>query len=957
MTRSTARLDSNGAKLILILLLLTIAPLANLVHIPLLFDVYLIFGSIATMMAVMLLGISAAVLVAVAGSLVTVFMWGHPYALLIFSLEALVVGICHRHWNHNVVLADMAFWLVIGMPMVGVFYFFVLGNDWFTTALIALKQPLNGVLNALLASLLVLGLEAIFGNRGTRSPGASRFEFSEVLFISLLLGIALAGTLPIAVEGKREQVTYERFMAQQLHEQANIVAQMLVEESSHEHEPLTHYIEMAQTRPTTGIALLTGDDQVIASIGPIVSLDRKNGELVDRADGLSLWLPLDEGHDLKRWEQGSYLASRAVAAVPGVSKVLVEVPSASLVEQLRFNQLQLLAILFTIIMLGSLTARLLSFWLTRPLTQLTRSSHGLTRQITAGEVPQLPHSMLSEYNDLSNTLFQVSRALAGAFKALNRNQETLRQKVEEQTAELSHSNTLLNSVLDSATEISIIATDTEGTVTVFNRGAERMLGYRAGELVGQSSPMVFHDAEEVSARAQALSEQLGRPITGFQTFIERAEQGQAEIRDWHYIHKNGHRIPVSLMVTAIRGDNGEITGYLGIAIDISERQRMDTLKDEFISTVSHELRTPLTSISGALALVRNGTLGDVPDSMGQMLNIAENNAKRLIHLVNDLLDIQKIASGRMHFHIEHCPLPALLSEAAEQNQTYGRKRGVTVQLVTPIPDIELEVDRNRLSQALSNLLSNAIKYSPDNHPVELRAAVRDGQVVISVIDHGTGIPAHFHDRIFHKFAQADSSDARQKGGTGLGLAITRELVERMGGQISFDTAPGAGTQFHISLPLDSGETSTVSATVPAATTGVHVDGPKTGDPGALEDNRYRPVVLHVEDDADLIDVVQAAAGDRFELHYATSLAAAREQLKQRRYQLVLMDIGLPDGSGWQLLPDIYRQQPQANIVILSGQHLSHQELDLVEATFTKSQTSIDLLISALEAQLSRTNDD
>ncbi|SFL99789.1 ATP-binding protein [Marinobacter zhejiangensis] len=952
MTGSTTRVGSKGQRLILTLLLVAIAPLLNLTHIPLLFDVYLIFGSIATMTAVMLLGTPAAVLVAVSGSLVTLFLWGHPYALLIFSLEALCVGLCHRYWNLNLVLADMLYWVVAGMPLVGIFYYFGLDNDSATTALIALKQPLNGVLNALLAVILVLALEALARSGTMRPLRSSRFEFSEVLFISLLLGIALAGTLPIVVEGARDQVIHEQFTARQLQEHARTVTHLLEQEPEQSEAPLTRKLAIAQTSPDFGIALLGNQGQVIASIGAIRSLAEEGGDIATRANGLSLWQPYQERHALKQWQQGSYLTTATVQNVPGVDQVLVEYPAAPVVEQLRTNQLQLLAILFVIIMLGVPAAYLFSFLLTRPLAKLTRSSHGLTRQITSGELPQLPDSMLAEYNELSHTLSEVTRALTNAFREINRSQDTLRQTVAEKTTELSHANTLLNSVLDSATEISIIATDTRGTISVFNHGAERLLGYHADELVGKCTPLAFHDADEVTARAQELGQRLNKPIEDFTALIGVTADGGAEIRNWTYIHKNGQRIPVSLMVTAIRDGNNELTGYLGIALDISERQRMDTLKDEFISTVSHELRTPLTSISGALALVRNGTLGHVPDSMRQMLNIAENNAKRLILLVNDLLDIQKIASGHLHFHVETCALPPLLDEAIEQNQPYGRKRGVTVELMGPIPDIDVSVDRVRLIQALSNLLSNAIKFSPDDCPVEVRAEQDGDELTIAVIDQGAGIPDHFHHRIFQKFAQADSSDARQKGGTGLGLAITRELIEQMGGWVTFETSPTAGTRFYIRLPLATGASATTSIPAPTEPAPRQVLAPAT-----IDTSPTRPLVLHVEDDADLIDVMRVAAGNRFELHFATSLAAAREQLQHpRRYQLVLLDIGLPDGSGWQLLPEIYRQQPQANVVILSGQHLSRQELDLVEATFTKSQASIDILLSTLETLTSHPSD-
>ncbi|MDX1755257.1 MAG: ATP-binding protein [Marinobacter sp.] len=956
MTGFAARLGLTKRTLPLTLLLMAMAPLANLTHIPLLFDVYLIFGSVAAMIAILALGVPAAVAVAMAGSAVTIALWGHPFAFGIFSLEALVVGLLHRRRHYNLVIADMVYWLVCGMPLVAVFYHFVLGNEWSTTALIALKQPLNGVINALLASLLVLGSVTL--SRKPRLLRTSRFGFSEVLFIALLLGIALAGTLPIAIEGVRDQKVHERFMAERLNEQAAFLTDRLERDVGRVAPPLSYYLQQTQTRNEMGIAVLDHGGNVVASRGPTNSLDRNTGELIQRSSQLSLWLPLDESHELRRWQAGAYRTTAELHDLPGLARVMVQLPAAPLVDQLRVNQLTLLALLFAIVMLGILAARLLSYWLTRPLSQLTQASHELTGQITEGQAPTMPRSILREYDELSTALTTVSRALSESFGSLNRNRASLAQRVEEQSSQITYTSTLLNSVLEAATEVAIIATDDQGVINIFNRGAERMLGYQAEELVGQKSPVLLHDPGELASRSRELSESLGYPVSGFQTVVARAGRGEAEISDCTYIHKDGHPIPVSLIVTAITNSHGSLTGYVCIAIDITEPRRMDTLKDEFISTVSHELRTPLTSIAGSLALMVSGKVGEVPESMTNMLSIAESNSKRLMNLVNDLLDFQKIASGHLDFALKRHAVTGLVREAIDQNQPYASERGITLNADEPIPDAEIKVDRGRYMQALSNLLSNAIKFSPDGGVVRIRVTATAVAVTLSVIDQGPGVPTHFRKKIFTKFAQADASDTRQKGGTGLGLAITRELVEQMGGYVHFDSGPGQETAFHITLPLaDHAE----GLTPPAVGPGQDALGspPDAETSTAIADGSpsERPRVLHVEDDEDLLTVIRTAAQDRFEIQQATSLAEARRRLAASQFQLVILDLGLPDGSGWQLLPDIYRRQPQAHVVILSGEPMSHQELDLVEAAFTKAQTSIDLLISALEARLHRSGQD
>lgn len=939
----------------LLLLLLVAAPLANLLHVPLLFDVYLIFGSVAAMVAVQLLATPTAVLIAASAGLVTVFLWGHPYALLIFSLEALVVGLLHRRRGHNLIVADTLFWLFCGMPLIAVCYYLGLNNDVSTTVLIMLKQPLNGVLNALLASLLVVGLASLSQQVATMKSG--RFGFAEVLFIALLLGISVAGTLPIAMEGVRDQKLHERFMTQQLREQANFLAHRLERDSGQVAPPLNDYLELAQTQPDMGITVLDQNGRPVARQGHLASLNRVSGELVKRSPHLQLWLPLDQNHALKRWQTGAYRTVKPLQDVPGLDTIIVELPAAPLVEQLRVDQLWLLAWLFAIVMLGILAAGLLSIWLTRPLSRLTRTSHNLTQQIISNKAPRLPGSLLWEYNDLAITLTNVSQALADAFGELHRNRDSLAQQVEEKTTEIINANILLNRVLDAAIEVSIIATDTDGTITIFSKGAERMLGYRAGEMVGQFTPTRIHKPEEVEARSRQLSAEFGKPVTGFQTFVAKAEHGESDIRDWTYIHKDGHGIPVSLIVNAITDNRDRITGYVGIAIDISERQRMDKLKDEFISTVSHELRTPLTSISGSLSLVLSGTMGELDPKMEQMLTIASKNSQRLIHLVNDLLDIQRIASGKMVFNLQPHPLPELIRDAIEQNQPYGREHHIELVTRGELAEVTVTVDRERLLQALANLLSNAIKFSPDHETVVVTTELRDQGVRVSVADRGVGIPRHFHKHIFKRFAQADGSDSRNKGGTGLGLAITRELIEHMGGQVGFESRENRGSVFHLLLPFqEQGQPAPPTTAATVAQRPLPATAPRHPTTNTKPFAAEKPRVLHVEDDPDLRKVVRVAVQDSFKIDCAGSLAQARERLGDVSYDLVVLDIGLPDGSGWQLVPDIYRSQPLAHIVILSGETLSQGELNLVQATFTKARTSTDALLSSLEACLGRDQD-
>ncbi len=270
-----------------------------------------------------------------------------------------------------------------------------------------------------------------------------------------------------------------------------------------------------------------------------------------------------------------------------------------------------------------------------------------------------------------------------------------------------------------------------------------------------------------------------------------------------YRRKDGSRYPVRLVGTLVHDASGRKLIW-SIIEDITERKRIERMKNEFVSTVSHELRTPLTSIAGALGLVQGGVLGELSPQARQMIEIAHKNSERLGHLINDLLDMEKLMAGKMAFDLQVQPLMPLVEQALRDNQAYADQYGVRLMRAQTCDAAQVEVDGLRLQQVLANLLSNAAKFSPRGGKVTLTVRCHDGRVRVAVSDRGPGIPEAFRARIFEKFSQADASDSRQKGGTGLGLAISRELVERMGGTIGFESLSGEGTTFFFELPVRQG---------------------------------------------------------------------------------------------------------------------------------------------------------
>jgi PAS domain S-box-containing protein len=322
-----------------------------------------------------------------------------------------------------------------------------------------------------------------------------------------------------------------------------------------------------------------------------------------------------------------------------------------------------------------------------------------------------------------------------------------------------------------------------------NRSLCEILGYTEAELLQLTVWDVTHTDQHQEAQA------------GMQELLSDATPVvQVERR---YVHKCGALIDVQLSGSLVRALDGSPLHFVLQLQDISARKADERLKREFVSTVSHELRTPLTSISGSLGLLVGGAAGILPDRAARLVSIAQSNSDRLLRLINDILDIEKIESEAAPFSKTSVDLRALAERAMEALRGYTESFSVDLRLAPGDSSLVIG-DEDRLMQVLTNLISNAIKFSPTGGHVEMRLTRREEKICFSIRDYGPGVPLEFRGRIFGKFAQADATDTRQRGGTGLGLAIAREIVKKHDGSIWFDSTPGQGATFHIELPTHAG---------------------------------------------------------------------------------------------------------------------------------------------------------
>jgi signal transduction histidine kinase/ActR/RegA family two-component response regulator len=480
--------------------------------------------------------------------------------------------------------------------------------------------------------------------------------------------------------------------------------------------------------------------------------------------------------------------------------------------------------------------------------------------------------------------------------------------------------TLQAAILSSAT-FSIIATDAQGIIQLFNIGAERMLGYRAGDVINNIRPSDLHDPQEVAARAQALSRELGTPIApGFEALAFKASRGIEDIYELTYIRKDGGRFPAIVSITALRDPHDAIIGYLLIGTHNSVRTRVELelnsarataeqanlAKSEFLSSMSHELRTPLSAILGFAQLIESG-LPTPTTSQKRSLDQILKAGWYLLDLINEILDLALIESGKLSLSLEPISISEVMRESQAMIEPQAQKRGISVSFPQFDTPYFVKADRTRVKQVLINLLSNAVKYNKEGGTVLVDCiAGANGRVRICVKDSGEGLTAGELAQLFQPFNRLGQEGSAEKG-TGIGLVVCKRLVELMGGSIDVDSTVGEGSVFSIEL-------NQTAERQPAAGASLATNAA----PRVAADTKLR-TLLYVEDNPANMMLVEDLIARRPDVRLLSARDGNRgvDIARASQPDVILMDINLPGISGIEALRILAMDAATAHIPVIA----------------------------------------
>ena len=454
-------------------------------------------------------------------------------------------------------------------------------------------------------------------------------------------------------------------------------------------------------------------------------------------------------------------------------------------------------------------------------------------------------------------------------------------------------NTMLNNLVDG-----ILACDTAGIITVCNNALGKYCQ------IGKN-----HSYMDLDKHFQFKIPNAESFVSPKENPLYRTLKGE-NIRGQEYLmcFPNQNDREVIIDGQPILDAEGKKLGAVIVIHDVTYLKQAEHVKQEFISVVSHELRTPLTSIRGSLSLVLSGVMGDLSDKASNLLKIASNNCERLIDLINDILDVDKLESGKIEMELKPISISKIVKEAIIANQMYADLFSVSVELANDLPAATVNANYARLMQVLNNLLSNAIKFSPPHQSVSIEITHNDNMIRVVVSDKGKGISEEFRERIFLKFSQSDTSSTRKVSGTGLGLNIAKGIITAMHGKLDFYNNTNQGATFYFELPISS-EACLYET----------------------EKANHAQILICEEDVKQAEDLKKIMTQSGYQCDIAKNAIEAKAMLKENIYQVLLVDLQLSDQKGVSLIQDIQKVSKLPIVVISEPENVIEREMLNVDA--------------------------
>tara|TARA_R110000787_G_scaffold221535_2_gene330268 strand:- start:2832 stop:6137 length:3306 start_codon:yes stop_codon:yes gene_type:complete len=933
-------------KVIIFVSLCALGLLGNYFKVSLFFGIDVTFGSIATLFVIALLGIIPGVVAGLIIGSMTLLLWGHPYAMVIFGAEALFVGLVYKN-QRNLALVDGFYWLLIGVPLVFVFYGGVLDLPFSVNSVIATKQALNGVLNAVAVGLL-LNILSLY-RTSALNLGQNKASFRDITFNVISVLVIISATIPSILSSYNFLRELEREAKFELQTVANFVeSKLTVAETGTAAAPDNLQARLANQLDELDLGMFAGSVPIALSVkdsnGTKLAIlgnmkSSENGTLTRSQSGLvDLWMPSADLPQMKLWKASQYQLSNTIELIDGETiNITIEMPTDAVMERHNNNSFQTLLLLTLILGVGLILGHFLSIFLTLPIRRIAKESATISENLNADIAPQISSATLSEFDLLVNSLRTMSEDVVGKFHALNEIRNTLEDKVKERTVELNKLAVVARQVSNA-----VVITNLDGQIEWVNEGFTRITGFDLAEIVGKK-PGSFLQGEESSIEI----------IAEMSDALKNREPFQVEIINYT---RDGTPYWIDISCNPMFNDVGDVVGFIAIETDIDDRKsvelelqdkrnelqeqlqqtieaqswvetqaqelvalaesealaRVDAetagrAKSEFLASMSHEIRTPMTGVLGFADMLLDDNLPDA--SRDKVLKIIETS-KSLLAIINDILDISKINAGMLQIEtVDFNPIEVAESVTHLFQQTLSPEKNaalnITVGFTEGFPDF-VSGDPTRLRQILLNLMGNAVKFT-NKGSVSLRCKsdLENKMLHFEISDTGIGMSPENQKELFKDFAQADASISRKYQGTGLGLSICKRLVELLGGEIEVDSALGQGSTFTFTIPY-----SMATQETPLWN--------KDAEPIVKKDIPQLNVLVAEDNDINqtIIGAILEKMGHKFTV--VNNGIEAIHAVKVNDFDLILMDVRMPEMSGPEATIEIRKlKSPKANIPIIA----------------------------------------